>query len=238
MNEAGSGNRQLRVVQPRALLREQVFDMLRNAIVEGHYAPGSRLIERELCEALGVSRTSVREALRQLESEQLVHVEPRRGPVVAAITRREAQDIYEARAAFETAVVKLFIERAPETAFRELRGAADLFARAVEKSDLHGMLDSMSRFYGILLRGAANTVMESVTHQLMARVAYLRGRSLSEPGRLRFSLAEIEELTSAVIARDIVRAQKAAAHHIEQARDSAIRQLARDHEPDGKTGTG
>ncbi|WP_371136064.1 GntR family transcriptional regulator [Devosia sp.] len=216
----------LRIVQPRALLREQVLDKLRMAIIEGWYPPGTRLIERELCEALGVSRTSVREVLRQLESEQLITVESRRGPMVAFITVAEAEAIYETRAIFETAVVRAFIERAPQTEFEKLMVAAREFGEAAQLENRHQLLSSMSLFYEILLRGAGNPVLQSVVRQLMARVAFLRSKSLSEPGRLTFSVAEIQELSDAIMARDTQRAEKAAANHVAMAREAAVRQIS------------
>lgn len=216
----------LRIVQPRALLREQVLDKLRSAIIEGWYPPGTRLIERELCEALGVSRTSVREVLRQLETEQLITVEQRRGPIVAFISVAEAEAIYETRAIFETAVVRAFIDRAPQQDFDQLLVAAREFGEAAEAEDRHKLLSSMSLFYDILLRGAGNPVLQSVVRQLMARVAFLRSKSLSEPGRLKFSVAEIQELSDAILARDVARAEKAAANHVAMAREAAVRQIA------------
>jgi DNA-binding GntR family transcriptional regulator len=215
----------LRIVQSRTLLREQVLDKLRNAIIEGWYPPGTRLIERELCEALGVSRTSVREVLRQLESEQLITVEPRRGPIVAFISVAEAEAIYETRAIFETAVVRAFIERAQEAEFGRLMMAAREFGEAAEAEDRSKLLSSMSLFYDILLQGAGNPVLQSVVRQLMARVAFLRSKSLSEPGRLKYSVAEIQELSNAIAKRDTKRAEKAAANHVAKAREAAIRQL-------------
>lgn len=216
----------LRIVQPRALLREQVLDKLRNAIIEGWYPPGTRLIERELCEALGVSRTSVREVLRQLETEQLITVESRRGPIVAFISVEEANAIYETRTIFETAVVRSFIERARDEQFTALMAAAKDFGDAAAEEDRSKLLASMRQFYDILLDGAGNPVLQSVVRQLMARVAFLRSKSLSEPGRLKFSVAEIQDLSAAIVARDIDRAERVAAQHVAKARDAAIRQLS------------
>lgn len=228
----------LRIVQPRALLREQVLDKLRNAIIEGWYPPGTRLIERELCEALAVSRTSVREVLRQLESEQLVTVEPRRGPIVASISLAEAEAIYETRAIFETAVVRSFIERAAESEFSTLLVAAREFGEAAETNDRHKLLSSMSLFYDTLLHGAGNPVLQGVVRQLMARVAFLRSKSLSEPGRLKYSVAEIQEMCDAILERNAQRAEKAAANHVARARDAAVRQLSLENTGNHLVGAG
>jgi DNA-binding GntR family transcriptional regulator len=103
----------LRLTDAPALLRDQALERLREAIIAGHFAPGTRLIERELCEQMGVSRTSIREVLRGLEAEHLITIEPRRGPIVARLTRRQ---VAIARAA------TAFIDYAMKVADHELIG--------------------------------------------------------------------------------------------------------------------
>ena len=86
-----------RVEKIAAPLRQSVTESIRYAIAVGHFKGGDRLPERSLCEMTGVSRTLVREALRQLESEGLIEVVPNRGPIVARITIKQAEDIYQVR---------------------------------------------------------------------------------------------------------------------------------------------
>src|SRR6202044_153255 len=88
------------LIRPETL-RHQVENVLRQAITSGRFAPGARLIERELCETLGVSRTSVREALRRLEAEKLVRSVPHKGPVVAIMSKQEATELYAIRGLLE-----------------------------------------------------------------------------------------------------------------------------------------
>src|SRR5918998_1196852 len=95
-----------------APLRRKVLDALRSSIVEGRLAPGSRLVERELIDMMGVSRTVVREALRQLESEGLIDVIPNKGAVVRELTQAEANDLYAIRAVLEGLAARLFVENA------------------------------------------------------------------------------------------------------------------------------
>ena len=94
-----------------APLRRQVLDELRQSIIAGRLAPGARLVERELTAMLGVSRTVVREALRQLESEGLISIIPNKGPVVRELTLGEATDIYSIRAVLEGLAARRFVER-------------------------------------------------------------------------------------------------------------------------------
>lgn len=104
----------LRITEHPPLRRDQALERLRDAIITGHFTPGERLIERDLCEKMGVSRTSIREVLRRLEAEQLIQVEPRRGPVVARVTRKQAAEIYEVRALLEAALVRRFAQQASD----------------------------------------------------------------------------------------------------------------------------
>jgi len=97
---------------PRAAapLRRQVVDELRHSIISGRLRPGARLVERELIAMMGVSRTVIREALRQLESEGLVAMIPNKGPVVRELTLVEAKDLYSIRAVLEGLAARLFVE--------------------------------------------------------------------------------------------------------------------------------
>src|SRR5271167_1412107 len=93
-----------------APLRKQVLDELRQSIISGRLSPGERLVERELISMMGVSRTVIREALRQLESEGLVAIIPNKGPIVRTLTWEEAQDLYAIRAVLEGLAARLFVE--------------------------------------------------------------------------------------------------------------------------------
>ena len=103
-----------------APLREKVLDVLRSAITERHFKPGGRLVERELCDLMKVSRSSIREALRQLESEGLIDLIPNVGPVVKSLSEPEARAIYEVRAVMEGLAAKLFVQNADDYAMTKL----------------------------------------------------------------------------------------------------------------------
>ena len=110
----------LRVERKPAPIRTQVLDNLRKAILTRQLAPGQRLIERELVEMTGVSRTSVREALRELAAEGLVSTAPNKGTAVATLTSEQARQIYEVRAVLEGLAGRLFVENATEVQRRAL----------------------------------------------------------------------------------------------------------------------
>src|SRR5690606_17804859 len=125
---APSAKIDFRVEKVAAPLRQSVTESIRYAIALGHFAAGERLTERELCEMTGVSRTLVREALRQLESEGLIEVVPNRGPSVARLSAEQAEGVYQVRAELEGLACQLFAERADNDqraalhdAFRKLK---------------------------------------------------------------------------------------------------------------------
>src|SRR5258705_7053733 len=115
----------LKVRGPPILVRERAFEQVREAIISGRLAPGNRLIERELCEAMGISRASVREVIRRLEAERLVESAPRRGPMVVTLTRKQADEIYEIRATLESLLVRHFTKMATEEEIGALHAIFD-----------------------------------------------------------------------------------------------------------------
>ena len=216
----------LRVGRVAAPLREQVLDVLRRAIVEQRLPPGHRLIERELVEQTGVSRTTVREALRELAAAGLVTTIPQRGAVVAVPSPEEAADLYEVRAALEALAARRFVEHASAEDVAELRAAlAELAHVTRERADIRELLQAKDRFYDVLMRGCGNGAVHEILDGLKARVGLLRTSSLSQPGRARRSVAEIRAIVEAVEAGDAEAAARACAVHVQQAAEAGLRGL-------------
>src|SRR5579864_3211195 len=121
----------MRVGRVAAPLRDQVLEIVRGAILDFRYKPGQRLIERELIEQIGVSRTTIREVLRELDAEGLVTTIPQRGAIVVVPTPEEATDLYDVRASLEALAARRFVERASQAQFSALGGAVAAFEVAV-----------------------------------------------------------------------------------------------------------
>ena len=152
MTSSDEVKRSLSVARPAGNLRTQVVEKLRQAIVDGHFAPGARLIERDLCDLLGVSRTLVREALRQLEAEGHVENVLYRGPIVAATSADEARQLYEIRAVLEGWAAKQCAEHASDEDLNELFRLVEELAAAEQRGDLKQMLDVLDTFHEKLLQ--------------------------------------------------------------------------------------
>ncbi|TAM58069.1 GntR family transcriptional regulator [bacterium] len=207
----------LRVEKVAAPLRQQVFERLRDAITSCRFLPGQRLIERELCELLGVSRTSVREALRQLESEGLITSVPHRGPIVATVSLEEAESIYEVRAVLEALAGRLFAERANTAQRRELDAAFEQIKIDFKRSDAQSRLSAKTHFYAILMDGSGNEILMGQLKAIQGRITLLRATSLSSPGRSQKTLKELERIMAAIDARDGNAAWKACLDHVRSA---------------------
>jgi GntR family transcriptional regulator, trigonelline degradation regulator len=206
----------LRVERAPAPIRSRVLDNLRQAIIERELAPGQRLIERELVELTGVSRTSIREALRELAAEGLVTTIPNKGTIVAQVTAEEARQLYQVRSALEALAGRLFVENATPAQRRALVSAFRAVERAAGKG-APAWLAAKDKFYDVLFEGGGNEALRSIASTLHARISRLRSLSLTRPGRAAESMAELAEIVAAVVANDADAAAKACSHHVEAA---------------------
>lgn len=213
----------LKVERQAAPLRHGVTDSIRNAIALGHFKPGERLPERVLCETTGVSRTLVREALRQLESEGLIDVVAHRGPVVAMLSTKEAKDIYRVRAELEGLASELFAAEASEDARRRLQEAFQQLKLSSKSTNNLERLKAKNAFYESLIHGSGNAALGTSLHFLNSRIMLLRARSLQAPGRIEESIGELGELVEALLAKDGVKGRALAVAHVNKAASAALR---------------
>lgn len=209
----------LRIDRPDESLREKVVNAVRQAILSGALQPGRRLTERELIELTGVSRTSVREALRQLQSQGLVESTPTRGLRVATLDREDVQHIYEIRAALEPAAAELFVKRATDAEVAQLVKLRD--PESVDMRDLEKRLASAYQVDNLLLQGARNPILTGILEPLHTRIHALRRVTLSIPGRMEGSRREYEELVEAIRNRQAKEAKEASLRHVTAAAEAA-----------------
>lgn len=206
--------------------RERVLEKLREAILSGRFQPGQRLVERELVEQLGVSRTPIREALRKLELEGLVTTIPYKGPIVTLPTPEDAREVYEVRAALEGQATALLAARAESDDLARLEGWVREAEAAVEAGDVQAVLAANNAFHDELASRCGNALLESLIANLRNRIILLRVESLSLPGRPPQSVAEHREIVDRIRAHDPDGARRAMERHILRAWEAARRQLA------------
>lgn len=205
--------------------RDLVLRKLRGAILAGRFQPGQRLLERDLVERMGVSRTPIREALRKLELEGLITTVPYKGPVVTRPTLDDARQLYEARAALEGQAVALFTERADDARIERLRAHIAAAERAVKRSNAQGVLDANNAFHDVLAAGCGNALLQSMLANLRDRIILLRVESLSHPGRRPRSIAEHRAIVRMIALHDADGARRVTEEHVMHAWRAARAQM-------------
>lgn len=210
-----------RVRQESAPLRRKIAASLRHAVQTGALEPGARLVEKDLCQDLNVSRTSLREALRELEAEGLLESSAR-GLAVARITPDEARNIYAVRGALEGLVAAQFAELASDDDVMAITGVLRALERAYRDDDFPMIISEKDRFYEVLCIGAKNPVAFDLLTRLNSRINRLRLLSRSNRARGVESLREIRAIVDALNARDPARAKSAAVEHVEKAAAAAL----------------
>lgn len=216
----------LNVTREAITLRLRVEDKLRSAISSGIFKPGQRLIERELCELTGVGRTSIREAVRQLEAEGLITSVPHRGPVVTRISVEEAKQLYAVRALLEGAAGRASAERRSPDALVQMFAAVDELEAAAKADNRDALIKAKTRFYDALMRGCGNIFIQQMLTNLHNRVTMLRATSMTHPGRLPQSLKEIRNIAELIGAGEAARAEQACIDHIQAAAAIALAVLS------------
>ena len=192
-------------------LRDVVFNTLRRAILRGELKPGERLMEIQLANKLGVSRTPIREAIRKLELEGLVLMIPRKGAEVAEITRKNMMDVLEVRKALEELATELACERIGKEQIAEMRVAAKEFERTLKTGDVTQIAEADEKFHDILYIATNNQRLILLLNNLREQMYRLRVEHLKLKECYTQLLAEHDIIIDCVekrnkeAAKDIVR---------------------------------
>lgn len=196
--------------------RARVAEGLRQAIVSGEHRPKQPLYESSIAAEYDVSRTPVREALKQLQSEGLIEIRPRVGTFVRAPSRREIVELFELKEMLEGMAARLLAGRGSVPVLDQLDENIERSARAVEQGDTEEYSQLVHRFHELLVTGADNTQLAVHYKQLMNQLAYHRlvSASLTRPGRLDASLFEHQRVLELVREKDGFGAEFAMRDHV------------------------
>lgn len=209
-------------------LRELVFESLREAIISGHLRPGERLMEIQLAEEMGVSRTPVREAIRKLELEGLVVMIPRKGAYVAGLSLKDIVDVFEIRGALEGLAAELAAERINEDELEELERYLVRIAEDIDKGDLEKVVATDTDFHSLLYKASRNQRLSQIINNLREQIQRFRTTSLSYPGRMKAALEEHRKIVEAISERNGELACKLAQEHIANAENSMMSMIQQD----------
>lgn len=180
------------------------------------------MIERELTQTTGVSRSALREALVSLDEKGLVQREPYRGYRVTNLTKKQVQDLYELREVVESQAAELFALRATDSDLKDLSVAFSYLKDNIFHQDMAVVRRAKVNYYSVIYAGCKNVELERALSNLIERIFYLRGRSLLAQSRRKKSLAEFKALTDALIRRDRKGAREITRQHLKAAKEAIV----------------
>ncbi len=203
-------------------LREIVSETLRQAIQEGTLQPGERLMEIQLAQELGVSRTPIREAIRKLELEGFVVMIPRRGTYVADISLKDVSQVFEIRSALEELAAGLAAERITEEEIEHLERMLVEIGDYIEDKDMDKIVEADVEFHEVLYKASRNDRLVEIINNLREQMLRFRSISMNQPGRLAKTWEEHRQLVEAIADRHITQARKIAVLHMEHSEQALM----------------
>lgn len=209
-------------------LRELVCETIRQAIIDGTFSPGERLMEIQMADEMGVSRTPVREAIRKLELEGFVVMIPRRGTYVADISIKDITEIYEIRTSLDVLAAGLAAERITDDELEALNRMLVEIGQHIADNNMEKIVEIDTAFHDILYQASRNERLCSIINNLREQLTGIRSRSMSYPGRLVETMDEHRSLVDCIAARNVEAAQEAARVHIENAEHTLMKSLTMD----------
>ena len=206
-------------------LREVVCETLREAIRKGTLKPGERLMEIQLAEELGVSRTPVREAIRKLELEGYVIMMPRRGTYVANLSIRDVNEVFEIRTSLDSLASGLAAERITDEELERLQRLLVAIGEYIEANDMDKIVETDTEFHDLLHQASRNSRLVGIIFNLREQLTRFRSTSMSFPGRLKATLEEHRRIVEAIAQGNVAEAQAAAEYHMEKSEQTLLQSM-------------
>ena len=207
-------------------LRDVVFNTLRQAILRGEFKPGERLMEIQLANKLGVSRTPIREAIRKLELEGLVVMIPRKGAEVADITEKSLRDVLEVRKALEELAVQLACEKITQEELEELEKAGENFKKVLKRSkDITEVAEADVRFHDVIYMATDNQKLIHLLNKLREQMYRYRLEYIKDADKRQILMVEHEHILKALTLRHIQEAKMAVREHIDNQEITILKNL-------------
>ena len=211
-------------------LGSRVFQRLREDILSGKYKEHDELRENTLGKELGVSRTPVREALRQLELEGLVTMIPRRGAEVAQITEKSMNDVLEVRRAMDALCVELACDRITPEELQDLKKACDTFEAAVKTDDIKQIAQADVALHDIIVQATGNQRLIQLVNNLSEQMYRYRFEYIKDFSQHERLVEEHKVIYESIVKKDKETASNMAKVHIDNQKKAIIRQIRLERE--------
>lgn len=196
-------------------LRDVVFNTLRQAILKGELEPGERLMEIQLADRLGVSRTPIREAIRKLELEGLVLMIPRKGAEVAKISEKSLRDVLEIRRSLDELAIELAIQRMTEEDLLKLEEAQEAFRKAVSSSDAMTIAECDEHYHDVIYNATGNSRLVQILNNLREQMYRYRLEYIKDSDKRQILVVEHEQILKAIQGHRVNEAKIAIREHID-----------------------
>lgn len=206
-------------------LRDVVFNTLRQAILRGEMEPGERLMEIQLAQKLGVSRTPIREAIRKLELEGLVVMIPRKGAEVAHITEKDMRDVLEVRCTLEELAVSLACKNVTDKAVAELKAANKVFEAAIISKDVVNIVDADVQFHDAIYAMTDNARLIQIINKLREQMYRYRLEYVKDARTHSILISEHNDIIDRLSGKDAEAAKSVMRQHINNQEKGIVRLL-------------
>jgi DNA-binding GntR family transcriptional regulator len=217
-----------KLIERHQTLREKILETIRDAILKGSLKPGERVSEPELAERFGISRTPIREAFRQLESEGYLEVVPRKGAVVASLSERDVVEFYAIKSILEGHAARIAAERMSDRDVERLEAINAKLQQIATAGDIKSFFRVHDEFHELFIKVSGNDKLVELINQLVLKFNRLRLASLSQPGRMEISVQEHRKIIEAFRNHDGERAENLVRHTATIGAEVLIHNLAKE----------
>ncbi len=206
-------------------LRDVVFNTLRQAILKGELKPGERLMEIQLAQRLGVSRTPIREAIRKLELEGLVTMVPRKGAEVAKITEKSLRDVLEVRKALEELAMQIACDKISVDTIEDLEIALEDFKKAISSKELTAIAEADVNFHDVIYNATSNDKLIQILNNLREQMYRYRIEYIKDYNSHARIIEEHELIIECLKKQDKAQATLAICNHIDNQEMAVINSI-------------
>jgi DNA-binding GntR family transcriptional regulator len=211
----------------RHTLNQQVYHHLQEMLLRGDLVPGEQLDERALAEAMGVSRTPLREAINQLVKEGIIEYIPYRGNFVRTFTVKQVNDLFQVRKALEALAVRLAVPKLSQEDLEQIRAILDDIDRALLQEDMESFSNADQRFHRFIIQKTNNETLLETLDRLGVQFQMIRIFANRDPGVVERTIQERPRILAALTAFDADQAAQLMEAHIEGVRHAVITRLER-----------
>lgn len=206
-------------------IREVVYESLRKTLIEGKVPLGERFIEKEYSDRLNISRTPIREALKQLELEGLVEYIHRSGVVVNTITKEDVIEVYRIRQSLELLVITTAMENITEQEVDEINQLLDYTEKVNSEGKIDEVINLFSKFNSVIYKASKMKRLPFMISNLNSYLQRFRNISIEDNTRREKALVEHRYILQAIVSKDKNLAEKTIKKHLEDSLEIVVSQF-------------